>query len=68
MRRNNLSLLFITIIVLFLSMVLSLLLGSVGINPISLISSLLKGERTTETSIFIYSRLSRTIASISAGF
>ena len=68
MRRNNLSLLFITIIVLFLSMVLSLLLGSVGINPISLISSLLKGERTTETSIFIYSRLPRTIASISAGF
>ncbi len=68
MRRNNLSLLFIIIIVLFLSMVLSLLLGSVGINPISLISSLLKGERTTETSIFIYSRLPRTIASISAGF
>ncbi|MGN1189810.1 MAG: FecCD family ABC transporter permease [Candidatus Ornithospirochaeta sp.] len=68
MRSNNLSLLFITIIVLFLSMVLSLLLGSVGINPISLISSLLKGERNTETSIFIYSRLPRTIASISAGF
>ena len=62
MKRNNLPFLCYGFLFLTVSMFLSLLLGSVGINTASLLSALLKGEKTTETSIFIYSRLPRTWA------
>ena len=39
-----------------------------GIKPTSLFLSLVRGEKTTETNIFIYSRLPRTLASLSSGF
>ena len=68
MRRNNLTLLVSGFAFVLISMVLSLLLGSVRIKPSMLFISLLNGERTTETSIFIYSRLPRTLAALSSGF
>ena len=68
MRKNNLSILLIGLFSLLLSFLLSLLLGSVGIKPTSLFLSLVRGEKTTETNIFIYSRLPRTLASLSSGF
>ena len=68
MRKNNLSILLIGLFSLLLSFLLSLLLGSVGIKPTSLLLSLVRGEKTTETNIFIYSRLPRTLASLSSGF
>ena len=68
MRKNNLSILLIGLFSLLLSFLLSLLLGSVGITPTSLFLSLVRGEKTTETNIFIYSRLPRTLASLSSGF
>ena len=39
-----------------------------GIKPTSLFLSLIRGEKTTETNIFMYSRLPRTLASLSSGF
>lgn len=68
MRKNNFSILLIGLLFLLLSFLLSLLLGSVGIKLTSLFFSLVRGEKTTETSIFIYSRLPRTLASLSSGF
>ena len=68
MKRNNLPFLCYGFLFLTVSMFLSLILGSVGINTASLLSALLKGEKTTETSIFIYSRLPRTLASLASGF
>ena len=68
MRKNNLSILLIGLFSLLLSFLLSLLLGSLGITPTSLFLSLVRGEKTTETNIFIYSRLPRTLASLSSGF
>ena len=68
MRRNNSSILFLGFVVLISSLLLSLLSGAVGIKPSTLILSLINGEKTTETSIFVYSRLPRTLASISSGF
>lgn len=68
MRRNNSSILFLGFVVLISSLLLSLLSGAVGIKPSTLILSLINGEKTTETNIFVYSRLPRTLASISSGF
>ena len=68
MKSNNLPFLCYGFLFLTVSMFLSLLLGSVGINTSTLVSALLKGEKTTETSIFIYSRLPRTLASLASGF
>ena len=68
MKRNNLPFLCYGFLFLTVSMFLSLILGSVGINTSTLVSALLKGEKTTETSIFIYSRLPRTLASLASGF
>ena len=68
MRRNNSSILIFGFVVLISSLLLSLLSGAVGIKPSTLILSLIKGEKTTETNIFVYSRLPRTLASISSGF
>ena len=68
MRKNNSSIFLIGLFFLLLSFLLSLLLGSVGIKPTSLFLSLIRGEKTTETNIFMYSRLPRTLASLSSGF
>lgn len=68
MRRNNSSILLLGFVVLISSLLLSLLSGAVGIRPSTLILSLINGKKTTETNIFVYSRLPRTLASISSGF
>lgn len=68
MRRNNITLLYLSIITLFVSSLLSLLLGAVNISPLTVLRSLRNGELSVERYIFLYSRLPRTLASLFSGF
>lgn len=66
--KNNRRLLFFSIALFLLSILLSLLVGAVKVDILSLLRGALSGPNSRDGYIFYYSRLPRTIASLSAGF
>ena len=60
--------LILSVVLLVVSLLLSLLFGSVNLSPSELLRGALKGPKDTEGFIFYYSRLPRTVAALFSGF
>ena len=60
--------LILSVVLLVVSLLLSLLFGSVNLSPSELLRGALKGPKDTAGFIFYYSRLPRTVAALFSGF
>ena len=60
--------LILSVVLLVVSLLLSLLFGSVNLSPSELLRGALQGPKDSEGFIFYYSRLPRTVAALFSGF